>query len=199
MNIQLNPLKFKHFKIFMDLLDSIWGDYFHRVMMSTNHRVGLFIYLISIIKTSDQIFACTVDGKVVGFCGYGMNKQSVSRFCYSLLWRLLLKLPLLKNRKWARAYYDTYDRYYTPFRADIDSELTILILDRAYHGRGIGSYMFRRICDLAKDAGACLLYIETDAECSWKTYEYCGCTKKHAIFIPGVSSCEEYIYEKQLL
>jgi GNAT superfamily N-acetyltransferase len=55
-----------------------------------------------------------------------------------------------------------------------DGELTFLMVDPAYHGRGIGKRLVENFIRLARQKGAKRLTLVTDEESNWRFYEHLG-------------------------
>ncbi len=103
-------------------------------------------------------------------------------------------------------YLKDYD--YTPTQLEnyFDGEISLLIIDKSYRGKGIGKKMINKIFECAKEDNMKNIEILTDESCNFKFYEYCGCKKVYEKIIPNnepdkcgnVSNEIGYIYEKVL-
>lgn len=118
---------------------------------------------------------------------------------------LLTWSPFVKNKKGLEKYNNNYD--YTPkdLKNYFDGEISILILDSIYRGKGIGKKMLLQVFEYAKNDNMKNIEILTDESCNYKFYEICGC---HKIFEKVINNDEPnkcgnisseigYIYEKR--
>ncbi len=90
-------------------------------------------------------------------------------------------------------------------KGHFDGEVTILIVDKEYRGRGIGKELMLQIFELAKQDSMKNLQILTDESCNFKFYETLGCKKVYETVVkygePGKDdkySEKAFIYEKIL-
>ena len=87
-----------------------------------------------------------------------------------------------------------------------DGEVSILLVDKNYRGKGIGKKILLDVFELAKNDGMKNLKIETDESCNYKFYEILGCRKKYETIIGNKEndklensySEKAFIYEKKL-
>jgi len=169
-----------------------------------------WIYLFSILEETEKIIVYKENNKLIGLCGYtkyNSNKHKLRKKFYSFLKNRLMKSKKIKNKEGLKEYYDNYS--YTPKQLDgyFDGEVSILIVDENYRGKGIGKKLLLDIFELAKLDNVKKLQILTDESCDYKFYESLGCQKVFETDVNnyeygklGSSSTEVgYVYEKILL
>ena len=104
-------------------------------------------------------------------------------------------------------YHKNYD--YTPESMEgyFDGEISILILNNNYRGKGIGKKMLLEIFEKAKNSGMKNIQILTDQASNYEFYEHLGCQKVYETTVNSgelnkqgvlVEKEQGYIYEKKL-
>ncbi len=86
-----------------------------------------------------------------------------------------------------------------------DGEVSILILDKSYRGKGIGKKILLQVFELAKKDNMKNLQILTDESCSWEFYERIGCKKVYETTVKNeecgklesIATEQAFIYEKR--
>lgn len=172
-------------------------------------KICAWIYLMEILEESEYIILEKRDKKVIGLCGYAKwhsKKYRLKKFWYHLIKQILMLSPNIKDKKALKQYSQNYN--YTPKKLQnhFDGEISILILDKAYRGEGIGKDMILKIFEEAKKDGIKKLQILTDESCNYQFYEKIGCKKVYQKSIQNqeiekLSNEKEemgYIYEKTL-
>lgn len=125
---------------------------------------------------------------------------------YHFIKIILIHSPLIKDKKAIIKYNNDYD--YTPLELQekFDGDISIIILDKNYRGRGLGKKMLQQIFEFAKEDDVKCLQILTDESYNFKFYESLGCKKVYEKTIPNgetnkcgnTTSKQGYIYEKKL-
>lgn len=178
-----------------------------KVSSQARGNVCAWIYLFEILEETETMVIEKDNGKLIGFCGYAKwdsKKRSIKKKIYHIIRMILIYSPLIKDKEAIIKYNDDYD--YTPKELEdrFDGEISILILDKNYRGRGIGRKMLQKIFTSAQDGQIKCLQILTDESCNFRFYESLGCKKVYEKTIPngepnkcGDTMCEQgYIYEK---
>ena len=168
-----------------------------------------WIYLMEILEESEKLVFYKEKGKLIGFCGYSKydSKKYLFRkkfFCF--IKKLLMKNRKIKDKNALNEYYNNYE--YTPneLKGYFDGEISILIVNSDYRGKGIGKKLLIDIFEKAKLDSMNNIKILSDESCSYSFYEKLGCKKVYETIIEnyeygkvGVASSEiGYIYEKNL-
>lgn len=167
-----------------------------------------WIYLFAILEETEKMVIEKDNGKVIGICGYtkwNSNKHIIRKKFFHILKTIFIYSPLVKDKKAIYKYYNDYD--YTPEELNdyFDGEISILILNSGYRGRGIGKKMLLKIFEYAKNDNMKNIQILTDESCNFKFYEACGCKKVYEKVISNgepdkygnISREMGYIYEKR--
>lgn len=124
---------------------------------------------------------------------------------FHILKTILIWSTLVKDKNAIYKYNNDYD--YTPEELAnyFDGEISILIINSNYRGKGIGKKMLSQVFEYAKNDNMKNIQILTDESCNFKFYEACGCNKVYEKVINnsepdkcGNTSSEiGYIYEKR--
>lgn len=172
-------------------------------------KVCAWIYLFTILEETEKMVIEKEDGKVIGICGYAKwnsKKYMIRKNFFHILKTILIWSPLVKDKKAIYEYSNNYD--YTPEELAnyFEGEISILILNSKYRGKGIGKKMLSLVFEYAKNDNMKNIQILTDESCNFKFYEACGCKKVYEKVINNgePNKCENviseigYIYEKRL-
>lgn len=172
-------------------------------------KVCAWIYLFTILEETEKMVIEKENGKVIGICGYAKwnsKKHIVRKKFFHILKLILIWSPLVKDKKAIYEYSNNYD--YTPEELAnyFEGEISILILNSKYRGKGIGKKMLSLVFEYAKNDNMKNIQILTDESCNFKFYEACGCKKVYEKVINNgePNKCENviseigYIYEKRL-
>lgn len=89
---------------------------------------------------------------------------------------------------------------------DFDGEVSILILDKKYRGKGIGKKLLTELFDLAQKDNIKNLQILTDESCNYRIYENSGCTRIYQTVVENkeydklgnILTEKAFIYKKEL-
>lgn len=179
-----------------------------KVSSRAKGNVCAWIYLLEILEETEKMVIEKDNGKLIGFCGYAKwnsNKHLLKKI-YHIIKIILIHSPLIEDKKVIIKYNDDYD--YTPLELQerFDGEISIIILDKNYRGRGIGKKMLQKIFEYAKDDDVKCLQILTDESCNFRFYESLDCKKVYEKTIPNgearkcgdTISEQGYIHEKNL-
>ncbi len=180
-----------------------------KVFSKAKGNVCAWIYLLEILEETETMVIEKDNGKLIGFCGYAKwnsNKHIIKKKFYHIIKIILLHSPLIKDKKAIMKYYSDYD--YTPaeLQERFDGEISIIILNKNYRGKGLGKKMLQQIFEYAKEDNVKCLQILTDEACNFKFYESLNCKKVYEKTIPNgePNKCGDiipeqgYIYEKKL-
>ena len=164
-------------------------------------KVCAWIYLFEILEETEKMVIEKENDKVIGICGYAKwnsKKYIIRKKFFHIFKTLLIWSPFVK---------DNNDYDYTPEELAnyFDGEISILILNSNYRGKGIGKKMLSQVFEYAKNDNMKNIQILTDESCNFKFYEACGCSKVYDKVINngepdkcGNTSSEiGYIYEKR--
>ena len=143
-------------------------------------KVCAWIYLFTILEETEKMVIEKEDGKVIGICGYAKwnsKRHIVRKKFFHILKLILIWSPLVKDKKAIYEYSNNYD--YTPEELAnyFEGEISILILNSKYRGKGIGKKMLSLVFEYAKNDNMKNIQILTDESCNFKFYEACGCKR----------------------
>ena len=174
-----------------------------------SRRLCAWIYLLEILEETEQFVYYRENGKLLGFAGYSKwnsKKHILKKKFYTFIKKQLYKSKEIKDVNALIEYEKNY--YYVPdnMRDYFDGELSMLILDKSYRGRGIGKKLLLNVFDLAKEDNMKNLQILTDESCSYGIYESVGCKKVYQTIIENkeygkigkVNKEIAFIFEKKL-
>lgn len=183
----------------VDLLYNEWD--LGKKASETKGKTCAWIYLMEILEDTETIVMYKEENKLIGFCGYAKwnsDKHKIKKKCYHLFKKVLLHSPTIKNKAAVNKYLETYS--YTPHELKdyFDGEISILIVDKNYRGKGIGKELLLKIFEEAKRDNVKRLQILSDESCNFKIYEKCGCRKIYETTLLNGAEDKEigYIYEK---
>ncbi len=197
----------KEMRNVFDLLDNEWD--LGKTISKSRGKICAWVYLFEILEESEIVIMEKENNKVIGICGYAKwnsKKGLIKKRFYTLLKKLLIHSPFINNKKALIKYNEDYD--YTPkeLKNYFDGEISILIVDERFRGKGVGKKLLLKILKIAKNDNMKNLQILTDQSCNFKFYEKLNCTKIYEKIIPegepdklgNVKSDIGYIYEKKL-
>lgn len=166
------------------------------------------IYLMQILEESDTIIMYKDNGKLVGFCGYykkNSHRHLLRKKIYTFVKNILYKSKDIKDVEALKDYYHHYQ--YTPKELEnyFDGEISILIVDRNYRGKGIGRKLLLHTFACIQKDHIKNLEILTDGTCNYKFYESCGCQKVFETVVAtneykdkeNILSAKAFIYQKK--
>ncbi len=160
------------------LLDNEWE--LGEVDTRTNGRVCAWLYLLEILAESEKIVVATVDKRVVGFAGYAKwnsENKKIRKKLYQICRSIILYSPLVKNREALVRYNDNYDYVPAKMAEALEGEVSILLVDEEFRGRGLGKRLLSEVFELARKDGMRNIQILTDESCNFHFYERMGCEK----------------------
>ncbi len=200
-------MKLSEMKQAVELLANEWD--LGKVSSKAKGNVCAWIYLLEILEETEKMVIEKDNGKLIGFCGYAKwnsNKHIIKKKFYHIIKVILIHSPLIKDKKAIIKYNDDYDYAPDELQEKFDGEISIIILDKNYRGKGLGKKMLEKIFEYAKDDNVKCLQILTDESCNFKFYESLGCKKIYEKTIPNgePNKCKDtiteqgYIYEKKL-
>ncbi len=191
----------------VDMLYDEWN--LGKISSHSKGKVCAWIYLFEILEENEKMVIEKDRGKVIGICGYAKwnsKKYLFRKKFFHILKNILIYSPFVKDKKAMKKYISDYD--YTPQELEnyFDGEISILILDKKYRGKGLGKKMLLEVFEYAKSDNMKNIQILSDESCNFKFYEACGCKKVYEKVINNgepnkcgnVSSEMGYIYEKRL-
>ena len=199
-------MKYKDMKQAVKLLEDEW-DLGEKESGASRHLCA-WIYLMEILEETEQFVYYKENGKLLGFAGYSKwnsKKHLLKKKFYSFIKKQLYKSKEIKDLKALKEYEINYDYVPENMRDYFDGELSMLILDKSYRGRGIGKKMLLEIFELAKNDKMKNLQILTDESCSYKVYESVGCKKVFETIVENkeygklgnITKEQAFIYEKK--
>lgn len=164
-----------------------------------------YIYLFEILSETEKLVLKKENNKIVGFAGYSKwnsKKRIISKRFYGLMAKILINSPLVKNKQAIYDYNNEYDNIPSDLNNYFDGELSILIVDKNYRGKGYGTKLLKTAFDLAKKDNMKNLKIVTDDDCNYKYYESLGFKKiyEEPIYFDKNKKYkeEQFIYEVNL-
>jgi ribosomal protein S18 acetylase RimI-like enzyme len=190
----------------VDLLATEWD--LGKTISQANGKICAWIYLMEILSVSEKIIFEKDKNKIIGFCGYASfnsKKHLLKKKVYCLIKKLLFLSPAIKDKKNLKSYHANYN--YTPpeLEKHFDGEISIIIVDKNYRGKGIGKKMLLKVFNFAQQDGIKVLQILSDASCDFRFYEILGCKKVYETVIQNYEPMRcngtqaiGYIYEKDL-
>ena len=189
----------------VELLENEWD--LGEIESGASRRLCAWIYLLEILEETEQFVYYRENGKLLGFAGYSKcnsKKHILKKKFYTFVKKQLYKSKKIKDVNALMEYENNYDYVPDNMRDYFDGELSMLILDKSYRGRGIGKKLLLDVFDLAKKDNMKNLQILTDESCSYGVYESVGCKKVYQTIIENkeygklgkVNKELAYIYEK---
>ena len=190
----------------VDILYNEWE--LEKTPSHSKGKICAWIYLFEILEETEKMIIEKDNGKVIGICGYAKwnsKKHIIRKKLFGILKTLLIWSPLVKDKKAIYKYNNDYNYVPDELANYFDGEISILILNSNYRGKGIGKKMLSQIFEYARNNNMRNIQILTDESCNFKFYEACGCIKIYEKVIYnsetnhyGNKSSElGYIYEKR--
>ena len=199
-------MKYKDMKKAVELFETEWdlGDR----ESGAPRKLCAWIYLMGILEETEQFVYYRENGKLIGFAGYSKwnsKKHLLKKKFYTFIKKQLYKSKKIKDLKGLKKYEINYDYLPNDMRDYFDGEISMLILDKSYRGRGIGKKMLLEVFELAKKDNMKNLQILTDESCSYKVYESVGCKKVYETIVKNmeygklgnITTEQAFIYEKK--
>ena len=200
-------MNYSEMKQAVKLLSNEWD--LGKKAADADNDICAWIYLLGILEESEVIVKYKDKGKLVGFCGYSKDNSTKYKFrkkLYNCIKNKLYKSRSIKKLDAFKEYEMNYDYVPKNLKNYFDGEVSILLVDKNYRGKGIGKKILLDVFELAKNDGMKNLKIETDESCNYKFYEILGCRKKYETIIGNKEndklensySEKAFIYEKKL-
>ena len=199
-------MKYKDIKQAVNLLENEWN--LGEKESGAPRRLCAWIYLMEILQETEQFIYYRENGRLLGFAGYSKDyskKYLLRKRLSKCVKNILYKSKSIKNVNALKEYNENYS--YTPdeMKNDFDGEVSILILDKKYRGKGIGKKILTELFDLAKKDNIKSLQILTDESCNYSIYEKLGCTKVYETIIKNkeydnlgnIEKERAFIYKKE--
>lgn len=190
----------------VELLETEWD--LGEKESGASKRLCAWIYLMEILEETEQFVYYRENGKLIGFAGYSKwnsKKHLLKKKFYSFIKRQLYKSKEIKDLNAFREYEINYDYVPDYMKNYFDGELSMLILDKSYRGKGIGKKLLLEIFELAKKDNMKNLQILTDESCNYAVYEKSGCKRVYETIVENkeygklgnVITERAFIYEKE--
>lgn len=200
-------MRYKDMKYAVKLLESEWN--LGKKESGASGNICAWIYLMGILEETEQFVYYRKNGKLIGFTGYSKSNSKrhiLKKKLYSFIKKQLYKSKKIKDLNALKNYEHNYNYLPGDMKNYFDGEVSILILDKSYRGKGIGKELLLQVFDLAKKDGMKNLQILTDESCSWQFYEKLGCKKIYETIVENkeygklgnIPTEQAFIYEKKL-
>ena len=137
-------------------------------------NICAWIYLFAILEESERIVTYKDGRKLVGFVGYSKNnskKHLLKKRFYTIIKNKLYKSKNIKDLNALKQYENNYDYLPKELENYFDGEISILLVDKSYRGKGIGKKLLLEAFNLAKKDNMKNLQILTDESCDFRFYE----------------------------
>ena len=144
-------MKLSEMKQAVELLANEWD--LGKISSKAKGNVCAWIYLLEILEETEKMVIEKDNGKLIGFCGYAKwnsNKNIIKKKFYHIIKVILIHSPLIKDKKAIIKYNDDYDYAPDELQEKFDGEISIIILDKNYRGKGLGKKMLEKIFEYAK-------------------------------------------------
>lgn len=199
-------MKYKDMKKAVELLEAEWD--LGEKESGASRRLCAWIYLMEILEETEQFVYYRENGKLIGFAGYSKwnsKKHLLKKKFYSFIKKQLYKSKEIKDLNALKEYEVNYDYVPEDMRDYFDGELSMLILEKSYRGKGIGKQLLMQVFELAKKDKMKNLQILTDESCNYAVYEKLGCQKVYETIVENkeygklgnVTKEQAFIYEKK--
>ncbi len=200
-------MKIKYYKQIVDMLYKEWD--LGKTVSNAKGKTCAWIYWFEILSEAEQIITEKKDGNVIGVCGYSKwdsKKHNIRKKFYRLLKKLLVHSYLVKDKEAIYKYYNNYDYLPKELESHFDGEITILIVNEYYRGKGIGKNLLNKTFELASKDNMNNIQILSDESCNYKFYESLGCQKIYEKIISNeelnkcgnITTEKGFIYGKKL-
>lgn len=192
-------MRIKHHKQIVDMLYNEWD--LGKINSKAKGKTCAWIYWFEILNEVEQIILEMDNNNVIGVCGYSKfnsKKYLIRKKYYKILKNILINSPLIKNRKAIYEYNDAYDYSPKELNGYFDGEITILIVDKSYRNKHIGTKLLTKIFKLAQEDNMKNIQILSDESCNYKFYENLSCKKVYEKIIPNreLNKCGDNYFEK---
>lgn len=200
-------MKYKDMKQAVKLLGNEWN--LGKKESGATNNICAWIYLMEILKETEQFVYYKENGKLLGFAGYSKNsskKKLLKKKFYTFIKNRLYKSKSIKDLNALHEYEKNYDYMPEDLKNKFDGEISMLIIDTNLRGKGIGKKLLLDLFELAKKDNVKNLYIYTDDSCSYHIYETLGCKKIYETIVENkeygklgkITKEHAYVYSKEL-
>ena len=200
-------MKIKDMKQVVKMLQDEWN--LGKKESEAEGNICAWIYLMEILEETEKFVYYRDSGKLIGLAGYSKdnsNKYFIRKKIYSFIKKQLYKSKKIKNLDGLKQYENNYNYMPEELKNDFDGELSILILDKNYRGKGIGKELLSRVFELSKNDNMKKLKIVTDESCTYQIYEKMDCKKVFETIVENkeigklntILKEKAFIYEKVL-
>jgi ribosomal protein S18 acetylase RimI-like enzyme len=157
---------------------------------------GFETWIGSTGRSSTWTEVAVVSGEVVGFLFGSVDKMKKEGDPLGKLGDMFWMFGEFfsgNRHRWRITLRTALSFFFTQFRLEVnrpdaDADISLLIVDSRFRGRGIGKGLVDRFIRMARDAGAYAVTLFTDDKISnWKFYELYG-FKKVVSFYDGIST-----------
>lgn len=200
-------MRYRDMKYAVKLLEAEWD--LGKKECGANGNICAWIYLMEILEETEQFVYYRENDELIGFAGYSKSnskKHILKKKLYSFIKKQLYKSKKIKDLEALKKYECNYNYLPSNMENYFDGEVSILILDKTYRGKGIGKKLLLQVFDLSKKDGMKNIQILTDESCNWQFYEKLGCKKIYETIVENkeygklgnISTEQAFIYEKKL-
>ena len=162
----------------IDLLYKEWD--LGKTSSKATGRVCAWRYLMCILEESEEIIVYKENKKIIGFCGYAKwksKKHFIKKKFYHFIKELLTLSPKIKDKKALKSYMENYESIPQELKGRFDGEISILLVDKYYRGKGYGKKLLQEVFELVKNDEIKNLQIITDESCNYEFYDKLNCQK----------------------
>ncbi len=189
----------------VDLLYKEWD--LGKTSSKATGRVCAWRYLMCILEESEKIIVYKENKKIIGFCGYAKwksKKHFIKKKFYHFVKILLTLSHKIKDKQALKSYMENYESIPQELKGRFDGEISILLVNKEYRGKGYGKKLLEEIFDMARNDGIKSLQIITDEGCNYKFYDKLNCKKvfektvknEESYKIGSAKTEQAFIYEK---
>lgn len=200
-------MRYRDMKYAVKLLESEWD--LGKKECGASGNICAWIYLMEILEETEQFVYYRKNDELIGFAGYSKSsskKYILKKKLYSFIKKQLYKSKKIKDLEALTNYECNYNYLPSNMENYFDGEVSILILDKTYRGKGIGKKLLLQVFDLAKKDGMKNIQILTDESCNWQFYEKLGCKKVYETIVENkeygkldnITTEQAFIYEKKI-
>ena len=118
------------------------------------------------------------NGKVVGFI-FGLNQATHKtkrnlRFKFGILWKLFRLGPSKPAKNDLLTAMGTHEKNRSAHITTVRSEIVLFVVDKSYHGKGIGKQLWAGFLEDCSDSGISEIFVETNKQGASGFYENIG-------------------------
>ena len=171
-------MRFKYHKKIVDMLYNEWD--LGKIKTGARGKTCAWIYWFEVLAEAEEVIYESASNNIIGVCAYSKwdsRKHWLRKNYYALVKKLITHSFLIKNKKEMQKYDEDYDFLPEELESNYDGELSIIIVDKKYRGKGIGKKLFARMIQLAKRDKMNKMVILTDETSNYSFYERKGLKK----------------------